>query len=84
MYFSLKQCSVSISLECSYQSRRQITLPEKASANSILGYPRSGLSWYNWRVSFAPDFQCCYFCESSYLFFLGFNFDFYVSKIMHL
>ena len=28
--------------------------------------------------------QCCYFCESSCLFYLSFNFDFYVSKIMHL
>ena len=22
---------------------------------------------FNWWVSFAPDFQCCYFCESSCL-----------------
>ena len=35
-------------------------------------------------VSFAPDFQCCYFCESSCLFYLRFNVDFYISKIMHL
>ena len=28
--------------------------------------------------------QCCYFCESSCLFYLSFNFDFYVSKKMHL
>ena len=34
--------------------------------------------------SVAPEFQCCYFCESSCLFYLSFNFDFYVSKIMHL
>ena len=34
--------------------------------------------------SFAPEFQCCYFCESSCLFYLSFNFDFYVSTIMHL
>ena len=33
---------------------------------------------------FAPDFQCWYFCESSCLFCLRFNFDFYVSKIIHL
>ena len=38
----------------------------------------------NWWVSFAPEFQCCYFCESSCLFYLSFNFDFYVSKKMHL
>ena len=34
--------------------------------------------------SFAPEFQCCYFCESSCLFYLSFDFEFYVSKIMHL
>ena len=39
---------------------------------------------YHKRVSFAPEFQCCYFCEPSCLFYLSFNFDFYVSKIMHL
>ena len=22
------------------------------------------LSWFNWWVSFAPEFLCCYFCES--------------------
>ena len=48
------------------------------------GCLRSGISWFNWWVSFAPDFQCCYFCESSYLFYLRFNFDLYVSKTMHL
>ena len=42
------------------------------------------LSWFNWCVSFAPEFQCCYFCESSCLFYLCFNFHFYVSEIMHL
>ena len=40
--------------------------------------------WCNWLVSFAPEFQCWYFCESSCLFYLSFNFDFYVSKIKHL
>ena len=48
------------------------------------GCLRLGLSWFNWWVSFAPEFQCCYFCESSCLFYLSFNFYFYVSKIMHL
>ena len=48
------------------------------------GCLRLGLSWFDWWVSFAPEFQCCYFCESLYLFYLSFNFDFYVSKIMHL
>ena len=33
---------------------------------------------------FAPDVQCCYFYESACLFYLRLNFDFYVSKIMHL
>ena len=33
---------------------------------------------------FAPDLQCWYFCEYSCLFYLRFNFDFYVSKVMHL
>ena len=31
------------------------------------------------KPSFAPEFQCYYFCESSCLFYLSFNFDFYVS-----
>ena len=48
------------------------------------GCLRSGLSWFNWWVSFAPEFQCYYFCESSCLFYLSLNSDFYVSKIMHL
>ena len=43
---------------------------------------RSGLSWFNWWVSFAADFQSCYFCESTCLFYFRFNFVFYVSKIM--
>ena len=46
--------------------------------------PLTTLVWFNWWVSFAPDFQCCYFCESVCLFYLSFNSDFYVSKIMHL
>ena len=50
----------------------------------IPGCLRSGLSWFNWWVSLALEFQCCYFCESSCLFYLSFNSDFYVSKIMHL
>ena len=45
---------------------------------------RLGLSWFNWWVSFAPEFQCCYSCESSCLFYRSFNSDFYVSKVMHL
>ena len=45
------------------------------------GCLKSSLSWFNWWVSFASDFQCWYFCESSCLFYLRFNFDFYVSKI---
>ena len=38
----------------------------------------------DWWVSFAPEFQCYYFCESSCLFYLSLNSDFYVSKIMHV
>ena len=45
--------------------------------------PLSG-ALFNWWVSFAPEFQCCYFCESSCLFYLNFNFDVYVSKTMQL
>ena len=31
------------------------------------------------------NFKCCYFCESSCLFYLtSFNIDFYVSKIIYL
>ena len=41
-------------------------------------------SWFHWWVSFAPEFQCYYFCESSCLFYLSLNSDFYVSEIMHL
>ena len=33
---------------------------------------------------FCSRFHCCYICESSYLIYLSFNFDFYVSKTMHL
>ena len=29
-------------------------------------------------------FLCCYFCETSCLFYVSFTFDFYVLKIMHL
>ena len=50
----------------------------------IPGCLRSGLSWFNWWVSFPPEFQCCYIFESSSLFYLSFNSDFYVFKIMHL
>ena len=46
----------------------------------VLGHANRGLTG----GFFAPDCQCWYFCESSYLFYLRFNFDFCVSKIMHL
>ena len=58
--------------------------PLRLTSRDNKGCLRLGLSWFNWRVSFAPEFQCCYFCEPSYLFHLSFNFNFYVSKIMHL
>ena len=61
---------------------------------SALSYKKEGASLHHFDfyarlrktlwVSFAPEFQCCYFCEPSCLFYLSFNFDFYVSKIMHL
>ena len=35
-------------------------------------------------VFFAPDFQCFYFCESSCFLYRRFDFDFYVSNIIHL
>ena len=53
----------------------------RVTDESCLG---SGLSWFNWWVSFAPEFRCCYFCGSSCLFCLGLNSDFYVSKIVRL
>ena len=37
-----------------------------------------------WWISFAPEFQYDFFCESSSLFYLSLNSDFYVSKIMHV
>ena len=73
-----------------YPSELQLNKANVSDAEaSFLDLPfpgclRLGLSWFNWWVSFAPEFQCCYFCESSCLFYLSFNFDFYVSKIMHL
>ena len=36
------------------------------TTNQPTGWLRSGLSWFNWLVYFAPDFQCCYLFESSY------------------
>ena len=52
--------------------------------DTALSVTSVGLSWFNWWVSFAPEFQCYYFCESSCLFYLSLNSDSYVSKIMHL
>ena len=45
---------------------------------NIPGCLRLGLSWFKWWVSFAPEFQCCYFCESSCLFYVSFNFDLFI------
>ena len=56
----------------------------KSLSNSITSQDSLSLSWFNWWVSFAPKFQCCYFCESSCLFYHSFKFDFCVSKIMHV
>ena len=63
---------------------RKTTMQQQQRLTPIPGCLRLGLSWFNWWVSFAPEFQCCYFFESSCFFHLSFNFDFYVSKIMHL
>ena len=54
------------------------------AANNIFLRTATFTGGFNWWVSFAPEFQCCYFCESSCLFYLSFNFDFCVSEIMHL
>ena len=37
-----------------------------------LGCLGSGISWFNWWVSFTPDFQCCYFCVLKFFFFVFF------------
>ena len=68
---------------CAVQGNMGLGWYQTSSTNGKKAY-RLGLSWFNWWVSFAPEFLCCYFCESSCLFYLSFNFDFYVSKIMHL
>ena len=39
--------------------------PENTLKTPFPGCLRLGLSWFNWWVSFAQEFQCCYFCESS-------------------
>ena len=64
--------------------RHFIKIPFINKGMDFPGCLRLGLSWFNWLVSFAPESQCCYFCEPSCLFYLSFNFDLYVSKIMHL
>ena len=65
---------------------KRTAIPWKVrDSNGILRNDKNQvLSWFNWWVSFAPEFQCYYFCESSCLFYLSLNSDFYVSKIMHL
>ena len=76
VYWITKYASTSVVSNCCY-------VPVKA-LTGIIRSLRSGLSWFHWWVSFAPEFQCCYFYESSCLFSLSFNSEFYVSKIMHL
>ena len=46
------------------------TVLKLQSGHDFPGCLGSGMSWFNWWVSFAPDFHCCYFCESSCLFIL--------------
>ena len=87
-FFSLKVNFLLKPLDMTPQ-RKQISPPEAICFPLRAGpceraTSSNKTSWFKWWVSFAPDFQCCYFCESSYLFYLRFNFDFYVSKIMHL
>ena len=48
----------------------------------LIGSVSNGFSCLFFSV--APDLQCCYFCESSCLFYLIFKFNFCVSQIMHL
>ena len=48
------------------------------------GLSQVGPIMVNWWVSFASEFQRCYFCEFICLFYLSFNFDLFVSKIKHL
>ena len=67
----------------SIKSRLPFSFASKRSTDLELIYSLQ-LELFNWWVSFAPEFQFCYFCEPSCLFYLSFNFDFYVSKIMHL
>ena len=55
-----------------------------SQTKQVSGCLGSVLSLFNWWVSFAPMFQCRYFCVFSCLFYLSINFDFYVSNIMHL
>ena len=72
-------------LKIQINSKEQInTFFDRTFCRRLSGCLRLGLSWFNWWVSYAPEFQYCYFYESSCLFYLSFNFDFYVSKIMHL
>ena len=67
-----------------YRGLIQAFSNQKGFLRSGLSYLRLCLSWSDCWVSFALNFQCLHFCESSCLFYLRFHFDFYVSKIMHL
>ena len=67
--------------------RARVSRPKTSSSppvSFIAGRPKDEI--LNLIESVSEDFlfYSCYFCESSYLFYLSFNFDFCVSKIMHL
>ena len=43
---------------------------ENVNESDVPYSPGLRLSWFNWWVSFAPEFQCCHFCESHVCFIL--------------
>ena len=48
--------------------RERICFPNEIYSLKNVEFAPQRLSWFNWLVSFAPEFLCCYFCESSCLF----------------
>ena len=79
--FQKNLLAVSYHFICKIGSQLPFYLQKSVNTGDrIPGCLRSGHSWFNWWISFAPEFQCYYFCESSGLFYLSLNSDFYVSK----
>ena len=68
-------------------AQKDITIDTTSDSQVNSNFPNrwspASLTFNNY-FSFAPNFRCCYFCESSWLFYLRFDSDFYVSKIMLL